>query len=75
MIEMVEKLKVGLFALFLSLWILNFFGVYKYFEWLFGQELLTTAGIVGTVLVLPLLIVEFFLGILMLGVFKGIMEA
>lgn len=72
---MVEKIKVGLFALFLSLWILNFFGVYKYFEWLFGQELLTTAGIVGTVLVLPLLIVEFFLNIVMLGVFKGIVEA
>jgi hypothetical protein len=72
---MVEKIKVGLFALFLSLWILNFFGVYKYFEWLFGQELLTTAGIVGTLLVFPILVAEFFLGIVMLGVFKGIVEA
>jgi len=70
-----EKLKVGLFALFLTLWILSFFGVYKYFEWLFGQELLTTAGIVGSFLVIPILVVEFFLSIVMLGIFKGIAEA
>jgi len=68
-------IKVGLFTLFLLLWNLSIFGIYKYFEWLFGQELLTTAGIMGILLAFPILIGEFFLSVVIIGALKGIVEA
>jgi len=68
-------LKVGLSILFLTLWGLSFFGIYKYLEWLFRVELLTTAGIVGLMLVFPILVGEFFLSIVIIGAFKGIISA
>lgn len=39
------------------------------------QELLTTAGIVGIILVFPILVGEWFLSAVIIGALKGIVEA
>jgi uncharacterized membrane protein (DUF485 family) len=72
---MVEKIKVGLTTLVLFVWGLSFFGIYKYFEWLFNVPLLTTAGVLGIWIAFLILVAEFFLSLVMLGALKGIAEA
>jgi len=50
--------KFGAFMFFWCIWILSLCGVYHYFRWLLSVDLLTTGGVVGVILALPVLIAE-----------------
>jgi hypothetical protein len=67
--------RIGVFIFFLALYMFSLFGIYKYFEWLFAQELLTTAGIIGVVLVIPILMVEAFYTFVTVVILKVIANA
>jgi hypothetical protein len=74
--EMKKRVVKGfVFFFFALLYILSLLGIYKYLEWLFSVPLLTTAGIVGIIVLIPIFIAELFYTLVTFWILREILNS